>query len=271
VRQGRPAFGVLWRAQTDARPADGRLRPPCGALIALRNVNGQRPANRRCGNRIVQQPRVRINAPILRGPDEHIHPRPPRCGNQWGAGSFPVGDHHHTAVGGDGVLRHGQTGHPTLTFLVRDGAFGALAFLAHLRRSARPDELVDQPQRNAVRGSGQRGVHREPLMRGMVEIAQTGRRRMPGTIQFGGILNDQHGGLRRDPRQGGALMRGANRLRGDGWGGEEALGGFGRRPGTARRRDTRGWLRDQAVNHTKQSVAQACIPYGDRLKFGRSP
>jgi hypothetical protein len=77
VRQGRPPFGALRRAQTDERPADEPLRPPCGLHITLRNVNGRRPASRRCGQRIVPHPRVRINAPVLRGSNAPSTPARP--------------------------------------------------------------------------------------------------------------------------------------------------------------------------------------------------
>jgi hypothetical protein len=77
---------------------------------------------------------------------------------------------------------------------------------------------------------------------------------MRGNIRFGGVLNDQQGGRRRDPRKGGVLMRGTNRLRSEGWGGEVASGGCGRCPGAARRRDARNWLRDQRVSGSETQI-----------------
>jgi|GEM_PF-5893697 len=99
-------------------------------------------------------------------------------------------------------------------------------------------------------------------MRGMVETVRTRRRRMRGNIRFGGVLNDQQGGLRCDPREGGVLMRGANRLRSEGWGGEVARGGCGRRPGAARHRDVRNWLRDQHVSGSGTQIDKTLMGNG---------
>jgi hypothetical protein len=109
------------------------------------------------------------------------------------------------------------TGRPALTFLVCGGAWcGAWTFLAPLRRMrAQTDRSLDPDGAPSVAAFGAECAvsldawdGRDSLNRTSPDEREHPVRRHP---------EDQQGGRRRDPCEGGMLMRGASRLRSEGW------------------------------------------------------
>ena len=105
----------------------------------------------------------------------------------------------------------------------------------------------------------------------MIKIAQVSGCRMGGEIQFGGVLDDQYGGLEAHARQGALLMGGADSRWRDALGIQEAIGALGCRPGTTGFGNAGGRMCSQVIDEAEQPLAQADILKINRVQFGCGP
>src|SRR6266851_2488258 len=85
-----------------------------------------------------------------------------------------------------------ETVEPLLTFLLADGELLAPGALAHLVGITGPDLLGQQPQGHTLGRECQRRMDQKPLTGRMAQGPQTLGSRVPGPVDFGGILHSQH-------------------------------------------------------------------------------
>ena len=172
-----------------------RHRGVTGGLRATtRHLQEEGCANRlRCnrGPHIVLGP---TDATVPRGANQQIDAR-------WAGGcqhvidiSFTIANTHQasrgTAVtcGANGV----ETVEPLLTFLLADGQRLAPGALAHLVGITGPDLLGQQPQGHTLGRECQRRMDQKPLTGRMAQGPHTLGSRVPGPVDFGGLLHGQH-------------------------------------------------------------------------------